>query len=281
MPNPTIQKDGQASRLRENKRRHRARQKEYVQDLERRVAQAQEQGMQATIAMQLTAQRVASENVRLRSFLRELGISDTIVESWVSKDTSAGTKPLCPGSKPQMEKMVKGTALSNQQEAERAEVNFENTSQAESSSSGTCIRRPESRSAGPSFGPVRSNTLNKETPNQVCARSCKEQAPQSQKETRNLATAVPPCRQMLSPAEKALLSSRLSNQSAAGDDELEIDGSDGVECSTAYRTLMQYATSQDKMDRITAALDYGCTPSGGGGCKVKSSVMWKVLDDEC
>jgi hypothetical protein len=57
--------------------------------------------------------------------------------------------------------------------------------------------------------------------------------------------------------------------------------SDGIECSTAYKMLMQYATSEEKMDRIAAALESGCTPSGTGGCKVKKSVVWTALDEEC
>ncbi|PVI08323.1 hypothetical protein DM02DRAFT_607768 [Periconia macrospinosa] len=56
---------------------------------------------------------------------------------------------------------------------------------------------------------------------------------------------------------------------------------DGVECSSAYRMLMQYATSQEKMDKIAVALESGCTPSVGGGCEVKKSVVWRVLDEEC
>ncbi|KAF2277000.1 uncharacterized protein EI97DRAFT_432619 [Westerdykella ornata] len=57
--------------------------------------------------------------------------------------------------------------------------------------------------------------------------------------------------------------------------------SDGVECATAYKMLMQYATSDEKMGRIAAALESGCTPSAAGGCKVKKSVVWSVLDEEC
>lgn len=43
---------------------------------------------------------------------------------------------------------------------------------------------------------------------------------------------------------------------------------------------MQYATSDEKMDKIAAALESGCTLSAAGGCKVKKSVVWTVLDEE-
>jgi len=56
---------------------------------------------------------------------------------------------------------------------------------------------------------------------------------------------------------------------------------DGVECSAAYKLLIQYATSEEKMDHIAKALEEGCTPTQEGGCKVKKKVVWEVLDDVC
>jgi len=44
---------------------------------------------------------------------------------------------------------------------------------------------------------------------------------------------------------------------------------------------MQYANSEEKMDKIAQALEEGCTPSGEGGCRVKKSTIWKALDDAC
>lgn len=58
----------------------------------------------------------------------------------------------------------------------------------------------------------------------------------------------------------------------------DLDGLEGVECGAAYKMLMQYATSEEKMDEIAQALDEGCTLSKGGGCKVRKSVVWKVLE---
>ncbi len=56
---------------------------------------------------------------------------------------------------------------------------------------------------------------------------------------------------------------------------------DGVECSSAYRMLMQYATSEEKLDTISRALEGGCTANKGpgGGCRVQNKVIWKALDD--
>jgi hypothetical protein len=63
--------------------------------------------------------------------------------------------------------------------------------------------------------------------------------------------------------------------------KLENDSSNGIECSAANSMLMQYATSGEKMDRIAAALESGCTPSASGECRVEKSVVWRTLDAEC
>jgi len=75
-----------AIRLRENKRRHRVRRKEYVADLERKLAETREQGVQATKEVQVAAQRIAHENTRLRELLRLNGIANEAIDAWVRQD---------------------------------------------------------------------------------------------------------------------------------------------------------------------------------------------------
>ncbi len=54
---------------------------------------------------------------------------------------------------------------------------------------------------------------------------------------------------------------------------------DGVECLRAREMLMRYATSEQKLDDISRALERGCVKSGSGrGCYVKNDVIWKTLD---
>lgn len=67
------------------------------------------------------------------------------------------------------------------------------------------------------------------------------------------------------------------------DDKATCSSRDGVECSEAYRMLMQYATSEEKLDTISRALDEGCTVNkgSGGGCRVRNKVIWRALDDIC
>ena len=53
----------------------------------------------------------------------------------------------------------------------------------------------------------------------------------------------------------------------------------GVECSTAHAMLMRFATSEDKLDVVSQALEYGCVGKSGGGCKVRNEVIWKAMND--
>jgi hypothetical protein len=76
------------SRLRDNKRRHRARKKEYVQDLESKLAEYREQGVLATKEVQVAAQKVIRENAKLREMLRQTGYSAEDIDNWVNQDGS-------------------------------------------------------------------------------------------------------------------------------------------------------------------------------------------------
>ncbi|KAI5810917.1 hypothetical protein DFH27DRAFT_604995 [Peziza echinospora] len=70
-------------RLRENKRRSRARQKEYVQQLERRCREYEQAHVQATVEMQVAARKVAGDNKMLRLLLRKMGADDHMIDSWL------------------------------------------------------------------------------------------------------------------------------------------------------------------------------------------------------
>ena len=55
-----------AARIRENQRRSRARRKEYLQELEQKIRQCEQAGLNASVDIQLAARGVAEENQRLR-----------------------------------------------------------------------------------------------------------------------------------------------------------------------------------------------------------------------
>jgi hypothetical protein len=65
--------------------------------------------------------------------------------------------------------------------------------------------------------------------------------------------------------------------SAGGTADEQDDG--GVECSTAHAMLMRFATSEDKLNVVSQALEYGCVGKSGGGCKVRNEVIWKAMDE--
>ena len=43
--------------------------------------------------------------------------------------------------------------------------------------------------------------------------------------------------------------------------------------------LMQFATTEEKLDVISQALEQGCVKKAGGGCKVRNEALWKAIDD--
>ncbi|RPB29917.1 hypothetical protein L211DRAFT_756158, partial [Terfezia boudieri ATCC MYA-4762] len=74
---------------RENKRRSRARQKEYVQQLERRCQEYEQAHVQATVEMQAAARKVAGENRLLRDLLNKLGQNDDSIDEWLESNRGA------------------------------------------------------------------------------------------------------------------------------------------------------------------------------------------------
>jgi hypothetical protein len=71
-------------------------------------------------------------------------------------------------------------------------------------------------------------------------------------------------------------------QTSVGDDGKGGGGTNGVECSRARQMLLPFATTREKLDEIAEALEKGCTKNAkGGGCRVKTDVMWKTLDRVC
>jgi len=64
-----------STRVRENQRRSRTRRKELIDELQQRLRGYERKEVQATVAMQLAARRVAWENAQLRDLLSEKGVS--------------------------------------------------------------------------------------------------------------------------------------------------------------------------------------------------------------
>ncbi|RFU79888.1 tbp-associated factor iif [Trichoderma arundinaceum] len=72
-----------AIRIRENQRRSRARRKEYVEGMQRKLQDFESKGVSATLEMQQAARDVAIENSRLRLLLAHNGITVDAVENFL------------------------------------------------------------------------------------------------------------------------------------------------------------------------------------------------------
>ncbi|KJZ74519.1 hypothetical protein HIM_06115 [Hirsutella minnesotensis 3608] len=72
-----------AIRIRENQRRSRARRKEYVESMERKVQEYERRGVEATLEMQQAARTVAVENSRLRMMLAQMGAATADVDAFL------------------------------------------------------------------------------------------------------------------------------------------------------------------------------------------------------
>jgi len=93
-PQPPLQaKKLRTIRHRENKRRYRARQREYVESLEQRLSDSRDQQVAGIKEVQQAAQKVVNDNSRLRSLLRFIGVDDAVVESWLRGIETTVTLP--------------------------------------------------------------------------------------------------------------------------------------------------------------------------------------------
>lgn len=273
-----------ASRARDNKRRHRARQKEYVLDLEQKVAEARERGVHATKEVQVAAQRVARENANLKDLLRRIGYTDDAIGAWLREDG-------CVHSADRYALILESTSKNKAQgepsiSATHTETEIEARGVSVEGAKPCPSRILESREWPTKTFPHQDesgSTRSEVSRTEVCAKPIDE-AP--------LLSGYPddagaPCKVLTMLAKNPAADiTQVSLLTQSDKQSCEIGNpddcsSDGVDCSSAYNILMQYATSDQRMDKIAMALESGCTPTAGGGCKVKKSVMWKVLDEEC
>lgn len=101
---------------------------------------------------------------------------------------------------------------------------------------------------------------------------------------------IPPCKLLTRLAEnpaaditQVLVATTLGPEEDAErqQDAGALDGGGKIECRKAYDMLMQYATTEEKMDTIARTLESGCTKNGKGGCGVRSEFVLQALDGMC
>ncbi|KAK3327057.1 hypothetical protein B0T19DRAFT_399965 [Cercophora scortea] len=277
LPNPMSSQKQQTSnsgtktlRLTENKRRYRARRKEYISDLETKLVEAREQGVQATKEVQLAARQVVVENGRLRDLLRLAGFSDADIDGW--RGRGAG----CDGHG--------GDDVNAMSSCDRR-LHLEVTRKARQCA--TALATLCSEAAAANIPATDAITMTREEGAPVleeAENTCHSRTSPDD----NLNHIVPSCKLLTrlaeNPAADITQVPVIAPPNPDEDEDQDADAppqGDGIECRKAYDMLIQYATSEEKMDTIARALESGCTKNGKGGCAVKSKVVLQALDDMC
>ncbi|KAF3480680.1 uncharacterized protein GIQ15_06027 [Arthroderma uncinatum] len=289
-----------ALRIRENKRRSRARQKEYNAGLEERLRQLQKEGIQATVEVQAAARKVAEENRHLRELCCHIGLSQQTVEEWLKERRRAETEKLdlrqqrhgtdipSMGGNPmnQDDNSSVRVRRNTDQHLEASPSTFPGShSSPEHRKKGTLyledVNRPPNESAMSMASSSSANSLSPSTGHLSACNSEKHRSCQQGRAGKSQQTE-PPCKLLTRLAANP--STDITQVPIASDDEQDPDKvEDGIPCARAYQLLMHYATSEEKLDTVAQVLEMGCTPnaSRNGGCKVKSAVISQTLLDLC
>ncbi|KAM7193075.1 hypothetical protein V8F20_008591 [Naviculisporaceae sp. PSN 640] len=325
-------------RLTENKRRYRARRKEYVSDLESRLAAAREQGVQASKEVQLAAQQVAIRNARLRDLLSLAGFDAFEIESWESDPSGIGCSSdraddgmVSPCARrrrlisaieekarrcaaviasygPSEEPDAKGelaTPLSSSSPCEGPLLDSAlpvHMGCGRESSSSKSDRLPVAlgtATAQISTPPINLTTVapdDERPPKATGKSSCGTSTCGTRNSGKEIPVPVLPTCKLLSrlaenpaaditqvhvPEHNTTTGTLNSNEEQpCQDDKAGASHGGNIECKKAYDMLIQYATTEEKMDTIARALESGCTKNknGKGGCAVRSEVILQALD---
>lgn len=282
------------SRLTENKRRYRARQKEYVADLERRLAEARVQGINATTQVQLAARKVVAENGRIRELLRLAGFADEDIDVW-AKPNHGGNKADgadCTRRREIEQKARlcatfaaghKGLAMEGEKTGPSRKTNRKKEI-------GAAVNTPESTDTPSSVDElVVAPGSHKSSDSDAGMATCPTPATNEARTAAQAETSasrgggVRPCKLLSLLAENptADITQVTAHLSSVDLPQGTALGEGGVECGKAYEMLMRYATSEEKMDYVARALETGCTSTGKGVCAVKKKVIWEALDGIC
>jgi hypothetical protein len=84
------------TRIRDNQRRSRARRKEYIQELEKRLQRFEHLGVETNVEIQAAARKVAYENTLLRSLLNGHGVTNIDIEEHIHTEGKRVVPTLLP-----------------------------------------------------------------------------------------------------------------------------------------------------------------------------------------
>ena len=282
------------SRLTENKRRYRARRKEYVSDLERRLAAAREQGIKATTEVQFAARNVVVENGQLRDLLRLAGFADEDIDVWTRHepggDDANGAN--C-ARRREIERMARlcgtftsgrGGGTTEEEKTSSLSKTNGNGKLGQAGNISESIDIPSSTEDPLVSEPNPSNCPDFDTATACPAPETSEAPAAAQVKTQTCHDKQSmPCRLLSRLAENPATDITQVPVPPGSVDPLQDTAYHGgdVECGKAYEMLMRYATSEEKMDTVAQALEGGCTSTGKGRCVVKKNTIWEALDSMC
>lgn len=289
-----------------------------MSDLETKLAEAREQGVQATKEVQRAAQHVILKNGRLRDLLRLAGFSDADIDSWLGAGyggSGGGANESSCDRQSQIAQKARrcATALAACQGDETAEREWMPPSSEIASEKGPAKTVVVSGMAGTSHYPdaddaladdgSQSNTCGRSVTGSEAAmthipiaslltvsREYNAPIPGAEKSSRTCHSdkpTIPSCKLLTRLAENPAADLRqVTPVPPSAGEELHQDadashGGGGIECRKAYDMLIQYTTTEEKMDTVARALERGCTKNRKGGCAVKVDVVLQVLDEMC
>lgn len=227
----------------------------------------------------MSARRVVEDNIRLRALLRFKGVDDETINTWTPEERKREQKPLpredCDIL--QVDKPVRFLASSSCHW--RLKLNPAQDHLNPPISNDTLIlAQPAVPEINTKFGECHNQTnLSK-----GCQRSDQSRRACSKKaspEGLSAPAQSAPCKLISRVAEDP--STDITQILVGAYETNKPTPMDGVECSEAYRMLMQFGTTEEKLDKISQALEEGCTANDGahGGCRVRNEIIWKAIDD--
>ncbi|OAL75386.1 hypothetical protein A7D00_0985 [Trichophyton violaceum] len=284
-------------RIRENKRRSRERQREYIASLEKQLRQLQQEGVQATVEVQAAARHVAEENRYLRELCLVAGLSRQTVEEWLQRKRQLETERQGPRQQRCGMDVASRTSDRTKQDidpgTQKDAVPHLDTPSATSSQQclGKFDSNDEIRTLDASEAPIVSvSPAHSQTPSKAESSTCIESSSSRSCQQRQVGKSacnkglptLPPCKILTRLAAEP--HTDIAQLTATPDDGLDpFQAGDEISCFRAHQLLMQYATSEEKLDAIAEVLENGCVPNAGpeGGCKIRGSTISQALLDLC
>jgi hypothetical protein len=261
------------------------------------VRQFEQEGVRATIEVQSAARKVIEENTYLRELLSALGIDRSTINDWItrrrsSNDTNGSGEIDCHtrATRDSICNKTKEIDFSSSPSSERICSQPYNTdcrtysSHPNNSTINSAVQ--SSATPGGSLVPDRSSPprWSKSSSDRIQEDSLHDKGllPKESSNPEEESSQPPsaPCRLLTRLAANP--GSDVSQILAASDTERKADSAEGsLPCESAYKLLMRYATSKEKMEALARSLEDGCVPNSGGGCVVKNETVSQALLDIC